>query len=105
MLLLIPGAISNSNAVIRQEFRKLRFQMIDDNMNRLEFVSNLEQLGIRYEVEHSHGASYITIADHFGYRFNAEGNLDGGFIWPPVKDFWAEWDEWRLYLRRISQDD
>ncbi len=28
MLLLIPGAISNSNAVIRQEFRKLRFQMI-----------------------------------------------------------------------------
>src|SRR5207253_412369 len=30
MLLLIPGAISNSNAVIRQEFRKLRFQMIDD---------------------------------------------------------------------------
>jgi hypothetical protein len=31
MLLLISGAISNSNAVIRQEFRKLRFQMIDDN--------------------------------------------------------------------------
>ncbi len=31
MLLLIPGAISNSNAVIRQEFRKLRFQMIDDS--------------------------------------------------------------------------
>jgi len=30
MLLLISGAISNSNAVIRQEFRKLRFQMIDD---------------------------------------------------------------------------
>jgi hypothetical protein len=30
MLLLIFGAISNSNAVIRQEFRKLRFQMIDD---------------------------------------------------------------------------
>ena len=31
MLLLISGAISNSNAVIRQEFRKLRFQMIDDS--------------------------------------------------------------------------
>ena len=31
MLILISGAISNSNAVIRQEFRKLRFQMIDDN--------------------------------------------------------------------------
>jgi len=30
MLILISGAISNSNAVIRQEFRKLRFQMIDD---------------------------------------------------------------------------
>jgi len=30
MLLLISGAISNSNAVIRQEFRKLRFQMIDE---------------------------------------------------------------------------
>jgi hypothetical protein len=30
MLLLFSGAISNSNAVIRQEFRKLRFQMIDD---------------------------------------------------------------------------
>ncbi len=34
MLLLIPGAISNSNAVIRQEFRKLRFQMIDDSGRR-----------------------------------------------------------------------
>ena len=33
MLLLISGAISNSNAVIRQEFRKLRFQMIDDTGN------------------------------------------------------------------------
>ena len=30
MLLLIFGAISNSDAVIRQEFRK-RFQMIDDS--------------------------------------------------------------------------
>jgi len=40
MLLLISGAISNSNAVIRQEFRKLRFQMIDDNFPkaRLEAV-------------------------------------------------------------------
>src|SRR2546430_1412986 len=35
MLLLIPGAISNSNAVIRQEFRKLRFQMIDDSVSNL----------------------------------------------------------------------
>jgi len=26
----IPAAAGNSNAVIRQEFRKLRFQMIDD---------------------------------------------------------------------------
>ncbi len=31
MLLLISEVISNSNAVIRQDFRKLRFQMIDDN--------------------------------------------------------------------------
>jgi hypothetical protein len=30
MLILISEAISNSNAVIRREFRKLRFQMIDD---------------------------------------------------------------------------
>src|SRR5207253_5864442 len=35
MLLLIPGAISNSNAVIRQEFRKLRFQMIDDSVSNV----------------------------------------------------------------------
>src|SRR5437660_6745227 len=38
MLLLIPGAISNSNAVIRQEFRKLRFQMIDDKLPQREFA-------------------------------------------------------------------
>jgi hypothetical protein len=31
MLILISEAISNSNAVIRRKFRKLRFQMIDDN--------------------------------------------------------------------------
>ena len=31
MLILISEAISNSNAVIRREFGKLRFQMIDDN--------------------------------------------------------------------------
>jgi hypothetical protein len=30
MLLINFGAISNSNAVIRHEFSKLRFQMIDD---------------------------------------------------------------------------
>ena len=30
MLILISEAISNSNAVIRRDFRKLRFQMIDD---------------------------------------------------------------------------
>jgi hypothetical protein len=30
MLILISEAISNSNAVIRREFGKLRFQMIDD---------------------------------------------------------------------------
>jgi hypothetical protein len=30
MLYLIFGAMGNSNAAIRQEFRKLRFQMIDD---------------------------------------------------------------------------
>jgi hypothetical protein len=30
MLILIFEAISNSNAVIRREFGKLRFQMIDD---------------------------------------------------------------------------
>jgi len=30
MLVLISEVISNSNAVIRQDFRKLRFQMIDD---------------------------------------------------------------------------
>ena len=34
MLVLISEAISKSNAVIRQEFRKLRFQMIDDNNRR-----------------------------------------------------------------------
>ena len=32
MLILISEAISNSNAVIRREFRKLRFQMIDDTV-------------------------------------------------------------------------
>jgi hypothetical protein len=32
MLILISEAISNSNAVIRREFRKLRFQMIDDTL-------------------------------------------------------------------------
>src|SRR5436305_12618031 len=31
MLVLISEVISNSNAVIRQDFRKLRFQMIDDS--------------------------------------------------------------------------
>jgi hypothetical protein len=31
MLILISEAISNSNAVIRREFGKLRFQMIDDS--------------------------------------------------------------------------
>ena len=31
MLLFISEVICNSNAVIRQDFRKLRFQMIDDN--------------------------------------------------------------------------
>ncbi len=31
LLLLISEVISNSNAVIRQDFRKLRFQMIDDS--------------------------------------------------------------------------
>jgi len=30
MLLFISEVICNSNAVIRQDFRKLRFQMIDD---------------------------------------------------------------------------
>ena len=30
MLILISEATSNSNTVIRQEFRKLRFQMIDN---------------------------------------------------------------------------
>jgi hypothetical protein len=30
MLILISEGIGNSNAVIRQEFGKLRFQMIDD---------------------------------------------------------------------------
>jgi hypothetical protein len=30
MLILISERIGNSNAVIRQEFGKLRFQMIDD---------------------------------------------------------------------------
>ena len=32
MLVLISEVISNSNAVIRQDFRKLRFQMIDDTL-------------------------------------------------------------------------
>ena len=31
MLLFISEMICNSNAVIRQDFRKLRFQMIDDS--------------------------------------------------------------------------
>ncbi len=35
MLILISEAISNSNAVIRREFGKLRFQMIDDNKSIL----------------------------------------------------------------------
>ena len=48
MLLLIPGAISNSNAVIRQEFRKLRFQMIDD-MRRSRHLTS-PQLIASYEV-------------------------------------------------------
>jgi hypothetical protein len=39
MLLLISGAISNSNAVIRQEFRKLRLQMIDDNSHLFQIDS------------------------------------------------------------------
>jgi hypothetical protein len=30
-LILISEVMSNSNAVIRREFRKLRFQMIDDS--------------------------------------------------------------------------
>ena len=33
MLLFISEVICNSNAVIRQDFRKLRFQMIDDTVN------------------------------------------------------------------------
>jgi hypothetical protein len=44
MLLLISGAISNSNAVIRQEFRKLRLQMIDDTevscLSELQILSH-----------------------------------------------------------------
>jgi len=36
-LILVSEATSNSNAVIRQEFRKLRFQMIDDTC-RLELT-------------------------------------------------------------------
>ena len=32
MLILISEATSNSNTVIRQEFRKLRFQMIDNSL-------------------------------------------------------------------------
>ena len=35
MLLFISEMICNSNAVIRQDFRKLRFQMIDDNLASL----------------------------------------------------------------------
>jgi hypothetical protein len=35
MLILISEAIGNSNAVIRREFRKLRFQMIDDTFRLL----------------------------------------------------------------------
>jgi hypothetical protein len=51
MLLIFFEAISNSNAVIRRAFRKLRFQMIDDNMCVL-IVQNqpragLVQLGLR----------------------------------------------------------
>ncbi|OLB31443.1 MAG: hypothetical protein AUH13_08110 [Acidobacteria bacterium 13_2_20CM_58_27] len=46
MLLLIPGAISNSNAVIRQEFRKLRFQMIDDTESRVSLHRFLPGLAV-----------------------------------------------------------
>jgi len=48
MLLLISGAISNSNAVIRQEFRKLRFQMIDDN-EVMRFFMSCEADGVKME--------------------------------------------------------
>jgi hypothetical protein len=34
MLILISERIGNSNAAIRQEFGKLRFQMIDDTARR-----------------------------------------------------------------------
>ena len=38
MLILISEAISNSNAVIRQELRKRRFQMIDNNDDDLSWM-------------------------------------------------------------------
>jgi len=47
MLVLISEVISNSNAVIRQDFRKLRFQMIDDSelTRRVLLLSRLESDG------------------------------------------------------------
>lgn len=69
-------------------------------MTLSEFTLHLDKLGITYKSDSFENSVFIVIADRFGYRFGGKGELTRGFIWPPFEDLDAEWEEWRLYLRR-----
>jgi hypothetical protein len=61
----------------------------------------LEQAGIKYALFPRETAVYVEIG-RFGYRFNRQGKLSGGWIYNCGKDWEAQWEKWAALLRRAS---
>jgi hypothetical protein len=62
------------------------------------FILRLEKTGTEYTLLRFYTATYVEIG-RFGYRFNNQGKLSGGWIHNCGEDWEAEWQKWFALLK------
>ena len=70
-----------------------------------EFVRKLAADGIGYDIFRFGDTVYVEVRHReflFGYGFDPQGELAGGWVHPTQSDWKRAWDCWGEYLRRAG---